>query len=47
VGTKILLSDLSILPFDPKVHDVSVFDCGDSDLNEFLQKDVRSTKASF
>jgi GNAT superfamily N-acetyltransferase len=41
VGTKISLSDLSILPFDPKTHDVSAFDCGDSDLNEFLQKDAQ------
>jgi GNAT superfamily N-acetyltransferase len=40
VGTKILLSDLSILPFDPKIHEVSAFDCGDPDLNEFLQKDA-------
>lgn len=40
MGTKILLSDLSILPFDPKTHDVSAFDCGDADLNEFLQKDA-------
>jgi hypothetical protein len=40
VGTKILLSDLSILPFDPNIHDVSAFDCGDPDLNEFLQKDA-------
>lgn len=40
MGTKILLSDLSILPFDPNAHDVSSFDCGDPDLNEFLQKDA-------
>lgn len=36
----ILLSDLSILPFDPKTCDPSTFDCGDPDLNEFLQKDA-------
>jgi GNAT superfamily N-acetyltransferase len=40
VGTPILLSDLSLLPFDTKIHDTSAFDCGDSDLNEFLQKDA-------
>jgi predicted GNAT family N-acyltransferase len=40
VGTKIQLSDLFILPFDPISHDTSAFDCGDSDLNEFLQKDA-------
>ena len=40
MGTKILLSDLSILPFDPEIHGVSTFDCGDADLNEFLQKDA-------
>jgi GNAT superfamily N-acetyltransferase len=41
VGTKVPLSDLSIRAFDPKAHDVSAFDCGDSDLNEFLQKDAQ------
>jgi ribosomal protein S18 acetylase RimI-like enzyme len=40
VGTKILLSDLSIISFDPNAHDVSTFDCGDSDLNDFLQNDA-------
>lgn len=40
MGTKIPLSDLSVLPFDPKIHNTSTFDCGDSDLNEFLQKDA-------
>jgi predicted GNAT family N-acyltransferase len=40
VDKPILLSDLAILPFDPKTHRTTAFDCGDSDLNEFLQKDA-------
>jgi GNAT superfamily N-acetyltransferase len=34
------LSDLEIVFFDPKEHDVSTFDCGDEDLNDFLKNDA-------
>jgi hypothetical protein len=37
---RISLSDLSIIPFDPKTHDVSGFQCGDDDLEEFLKEDA-------
>jgi len=37
---RISLNDLSILPFDPKIHDVSGFACGDDDLEEFLKEDA-------
>lgn len=45
MGTKVTLSDLSILPFDPNTHNVSAFDCSDADLNEFLQKDAQVYQA--
>jgi GNAT superfamily N-acetyltransferase len=34
------LASLQIVPFDPKIHDVSGFDCGDPDLNDFLKNDA-------
>jgi GNAT superfamily N-acetyltransferase len=34
------LANLQIVSFDPKTHNVSSFDCGDSDLNEFLKNDA-------
>ncbi len=37
---RISLNDLSIIPFDPNVHDVSEFECGDADLEEFLKEDA-------
>ena len=36
----ISLSDLHIVPFDPEKHDVSAFDCGDDDLNDFIRTDA-------
>ena len=35
----IALSDLRIEPFDQAKHDVSCFDCGHPDLNDFLKHD--------
>lgn len=32
--------NLQIIPFDPKTHDVSGFDCDDPDLNDFLKNDA-------
>ena len=37
---KIQLSDLTIVPFNPQAHNAAAFDCGDSDLNDFLQNDA-------
>src|SRR5271157_5205736 len=34
------LVNLQIVSFDPKAHNVSGFDCGDSDLNDFLKNDA-------
>jgi hypothetical protein len=42
----ISLADLEIIPFDSKEHDVSVFDCGDEDLNDFLKSDAAKTKSA-
>jgi hypothetical protein len=39
------LSDLEIIPFDPAQHDVSNFDCGDEDLNDFLKNDASKFQA--
>lgn len=36
----VALADLDLVCFDPEVHDVSGFDCGDSDLNDFLKNDA-------
>lgn len=36
----VTLADLQIVPFDPAKHDVTAFDCGDSDLNDFLKNDA-------
>lgn len=33
------LAELSIVKLNPEIHDVSTFDCGDEDLNEFLKED--------
>jgi GNAT superfamily N-acetyltransferase len=33
------LADLELLCFDPAIHNVAGFDCGDADLNEFLTVD--------
>lgn len=35
----IALADLEIVKADPLTHDVSAFDCGDADLNDFLKND--------
>ena len=35
----IALADLEIVRADPARHDVSRFDCGDADLNDFLKND--------
>lgn len=35
----IALADLHVEPFDPTKHDVSKFDCGHADLNDFLRND--------
>jgi hypothetical protein len=37
---RIALSDLSIIPFDPNIHDVSGFRCDDEDLEEFIREDA-------
>jgi GNAT superfamily N-acetyltransferase len=37
--------DLEIVPFDPTRHDVSTFDCGDDDLNDFLRSDASHYQA--
>jgi hypothetical protein len=34
------LDDLEIIPFDPAQYDVSNFDCGDEDLNDFLKNEA-------
>lgn len=34
------VDDLEIVLFDPTKHDVSTFDCGDDDLNDFLRTDA-------
>jgi ribosomal protein S18 acetylase RimI-like enzyme len=34
------LANLQIVPFNPETHDVSGFDCDDSDLNDFLKSDA-------
>jgi hypothetical protein len=36
----ISLADLQIVRFDPRKHNVSSFDCDDSDLNDFLKHDA-------
>ena len=37
--------DLEIVPFDHSKHDVSTFDCGDDDLNDFLKTDASHYQA--
>jgi predicted GNAT family N-acyltransferase len=39
------LLDLELVCFDPNVHDVRGFDCGDSDLNDFLKNDSAGYQA--
>lgn len=39
------LADLEIVRLDLAVHDVSGFDCGDSDLNDFLKTDATNYQA--
>ena len=41
----IILADLEIIPFDSEQHDVSAFDCGDEDLNDFLKSDAAKYQA--
>jgi ribosomal protein S18 acetylase RimI-like enzyme len=36
----VALADLKLVSFDPETHNVGTFDCGDSDLNEFLKNDA-------
>jgi len=36
----VALADLKIVSFDPKIHNVSGFDCDDPDLNDFLKNDA-------
>jgi hypothetical protein len=42
----ITLDDLKIIPLTTE-HDVSGFDCGDLDLNEFVQVDCRSYQEQY
>jgi GNAT superfamily N-acetyltransferase len=39
------LADLELLCFDPAIHNVNDFDCGDADLNEFLTADSQRYRA--
>ncbi len=41
----ISLADLEIIPVHPAEHDVSAFDCGDEDLNDFLKNDAAKFQA--
>jgi hypothetical protein len=36
----VTLDDLEIVSFDPTVHVVANFNCGDHDLNDFLKNDA-------
>lgn len=36
---RITLADLYVVKADPTKHDISAFDCGDADLNDFLKND--------
>jgi GNAT superfamily N-acetyltransferase len=42
---QVTLADLEIVRFDPGTQDVSGFDCGDADLNEFLKNDAARYQA--
>lgn len=37
----ISLSDLDVVRINPAVHDLQAFNCGDDDLNDFLQNDCQ------
>lgn len=38
----ITLADIQVLPIDPAVHNLVAFDCGDTDLNDFVRNDCQS-----
>jgi GNAT superfamily N-acetyltransferase len=40
MSTPVKLADLQIIRYVADKHDVSAFDCGDSDLNDFLKSDA-------
>jgi hypothetical protein len=42
---RVTLADLEIVCFDPATHNVAGFDCGDSDLNDFLKSDAAKYQA--
>ena len=41
------LADLELVCFDPAIHNITGFDCGDADLNEFLAADCQRYREEF